>query len=86
MFGVLFGSVMVVVGRMQRMAVGDFGMMGGFLVIAGLGVFCRFPMMLGGMLVVVRRLLVVLVDIVTVHGRLPGFDGVIAMSKHRRER
>jgi hypothetical protein len=76
LIGVLLRSVLVVLGGMQRMAVGYFGVMRGLLVIAGLGMFGGFAMMLGRMLVVLGGLFMmlvnlVLVHIVTVHRRLP---------------
>ena len=56
-------------GRMERVAMRDFGMMSRFFMAAGLMVLGSFPMMFGGLFVMVRRLLMVMVDIV--HLRLP---------------
>jgi hypothetical protein len=69
--GVLLRSVLVVLGGMQRMAVGYFGMMGGLLVIARLGVLGGFPMVLGRMLVMVRGELVMFVNVMVIHRRCP---------------
>jgi hypothetical protein len=74
--GVLLGRLVVMVVGMQRMSMRDFGVMRGLLVIAGLGMFGGFAMMLGRMLVVLGGLFMmlvnlVLVHIVTVHRRLP---------------
>jgi len=41
-------------GGVQRVPVGHFGVMSRFLVSAGLGVPCRLVVVLGGLLVVVR--------------------------------
>jgi hypothetical protein len=73
MFGVLFGSVMVVVGRMQRMAVGDFRVMRRFLVMPGLVVLCGFAMMLCRFVVVVSGFFMMLVDVV-IRDPLLGWD------------
>jgi hypothetical protein len=72
----LFRSVFVVLGRMQGMPVRYFGVVGGFFVIAVFGVLSGLTMMLCRMFVMVRRLLVVLVNIVlmdllAVHCHLP---------------
>jgi hypothetical protein len=84
MFGVLFRRVVVMLAGVERVPVRHFGMVGRFLVIAGLGVPCRLAMVLGGMLVVVRGLLVMLVNLMIVHRFLP--DRFVGMAKHRRER
>ena len=54
MLGVLFRGVLVMLGGVQRVPVGHFGVMSRFLVSAGLGVPCRLVVVLGGLLVVVR--------------------------------
>ncbi len=69
--GVLFRSVFVVLGGMQRMAVGYFGVMGGLLVIARLGVLGSFAMVLGRMLVMVRGGLVMFVNVMVTYRRFP---------------
>jgi len=69
---VLFRRVLVVIGGMQGMPMSDAGMVRGFLVIASLGVLCGFTMVLCRMLVVVRSPLMVLMNVVAVHCRLPG--------------
>jgi hypothetical protein len=75
MLGVLLGSVLVVVGRMQRMAVRDLGMVRSLFVIAGFVVLGGLAMMLGGVFMMVRGVLMVLVNVVTAHGCLPGING-----------
>lgn len=69
--GVLFRSVFVVLGGMQRMAVGYFGVMSGLLVIARLGVLGSFAMVLGRMLMMVRGELVMFVNVMVIHRRFP---------------
>jgi hypothetical protein len=64
MFGVLFRSVVMVVGRMQRMAVGDFRVVRRFLVMARLVMLSRFAMVLRGFVVMVSGFFVMLVDVV----------------------
>jgi hypothetical protein len=71
LIGVLLRSVLVVLGGMQRMAVGYFGVMRGLLVIARLGVLGGFPMVLGRMLVMVCCELVMFVNVMVVHRRFP---------------
>jgi hypothetical protein len=70
--------MLVMFGRMQRMPMGDLGMMCGFLVITGHMVFCRLTMMLGRVLMMFRGFLMVLMNIVTAHCALPDiyFTGV----------
>jgi hypothetical protein len=70
MFGVLLGSVLVVLGRMQRMAVRDLGMVRGFFVIAGFVMLGRLAMVLGRVLMMIGGVLVMLVNVVTAHGSL----------------
>jgi hypothetical protein len=57
---------------MQRVPMGDLGMMGGFFVIAGLVMFRGLAMMLCGVLVMLGRLCVMFVDVVAAHCSLPG--------------
>jgi hypothetical protein len=71
MFGMLLGSMLVMVGCMQRMSVRHLRMMRRLLVIAGFGVFGRLTMVRRRVVVMIRRNLVMLVDFVTVHRRLP---------------
>jgi hypothetical protein len=71
-FGVEFRRFAVMLGCMQRMAVGNLGMAGGLVVIAGFMVLGGFAMVFGRMLVMVRGLFVVLVDLVVFHRCLPG--------------
>lgn len=58
MFRVGFGRLPSMVGRMEMVTVRDVGMVRGFLVVAGLMVFCRFLMMVRGVLVVFSGLAV----------------------------
>jgi hypothetical protein len=53
------------------MSMSYFGMMRGFFVISGLGMLGRLTMVLCGMLVMIRRDLVVFMDVVAVHCHLP---------------
>jgi hypothetical protein len=69
--GVPLRSVFMMLGRMQGMAVRHFGMMRRFLMIAGLCMLGRFAMVLGRVIVVIRRFLVMLVNVVVIHCRLP---------------
>ena len=52
MFRVGFGRLPSMVGRMEVVSMRDVRMVRGFLVVAGLMVFRRFPMMVRGVLVV----------------------------------
>ena len=85
MFGVLFGSVVVVIGGVQRMAVGDFRVMCRFLVMPGLMVLCRFAVMLCRLVVMVSGFFMMLVDVV-IHDPLLGWDAapLQAIVKHLR--
>jgi hypothetical protein len=67
--GVLLGSMSMVFGRVERVTVRNLGMMSRFFMATGLMVLGSFPMMFGGLLVMVRRFLMVMVNIV--HLRLP---------------
>jgi hypothetical protein len=71
LIGVLLRSVLVVLGGMQRTAVGYFRVMGGLLVIARLGVLGSFAMVLGRMLVMVRGELVMFVNVTVTYRRFP---------------
>ena len=73
-FGALFRRVLMMLVRMQRMPMCHFGMVRGLLVISGLGVLCRLAMMFRRVFVIVRRDLKVLMDVVTIHCRLPVID------------
>jgi hypothetical protein len=85
MFRVLFGSVVVVIGRVQRVAVGDFRVVRRFLVVAGLVMLCRFAMMLRRFIVMVSGFLMMLVDVV-IHDPLLGWEAapLQAVMKHLR--
>jgi hypothetical protein len=71
LIGVLLRSMLVMLGGVQRMAVGHFGVVRGLFVVAGLGVLGGFTMVLGCVLVVVRGEFVMFVNVMTVHCRLP---------------
>jgi hypothetical protein len=82
LLGVFLRGVIVVLRRMQSVAMRDFGMVRGFLVISGLRMLGRLAMVLGRMFMMLRGHFMVLVDvmfanIVTVHCCLPD-------SRHRR--
>ena len=72
-------------GRMQRMAMRDLGMVRGLFVIAGLVMLRSFAMVFGSVLVVMRGLVVMFVNLVTVHRSLPGCRIILA-SEHCRDR
>jgi hypothetical protein len=73
MFGVLFRSVVVVVGRVQRMAVSDFRVVCRLFVMTGLLMLCRFAVVLRRFVVVVSGFFMMLVDVV-IHDPLLGWD------------
>ncbi|MGA3140606.1 MAG: hypothetical protein ABSD09_17265 [Xanthobacteraceae bacterium] len=73
MFRVLFGSVVVMIGGVQRMAMGDFRVVRRFLVMAGLVMLCRFAMVLRRFVVMVSGFFMMLVDVV-IHDPLLGWD------------
>ena len=66
-FRVHFRSVLVMFGRMQRMPMGDLGMVRGLFVVPCPMVSRGFAVMFGGVLVMFGRLVVMIVDIVAVH-------------------
>ncbi len=72
LLGVLLCCVLVVLGRVQVMPMGDFGVVRSLFMIAGLVMFCGLVMVFGRVFVVVRGLFVMLMNVVTVHRRLPG--------------
>jgi hypothetical protein len=71
--GVLFRGMFMVFDSMQMMAMRDLGVMRRLFMIARFMMFCRLAMVLRGLLMVVRRLLMVLVDCVLRHCSLPDF-------------
>ena len=73
LIGMLFRSVLVVLGGVQRMAVRDFGMVGCFLMMPRLRMFGGFFVVPGGMFVMFSGFLVMFVNCVLFHDRLPGF-------------
>lgn len=86
MLGVFFGSVFVMLGRVQRMSVRDFGVVRGFFVMPGLVVLCCFAVVLRRLVVVMGGLLVMLVNVVF-HSPSPRLEGeapLQAIMKHLR--
>jgi hypothetical protein len=71
LFGVHFGGVVLVLGRMQTVTVRYPGMMRGLFVIASFVMLGRLAVMLCRLLVMMRRLLVMLVNLVFRHVFLP---------------
>lgn len=67
LFGVLLRGVLVMLFRMQSVAVRDLGMMCGLFVMARLVMLGCFAVMLGRMFVVIRGVLVMLMDCVFAH-------------------
>jgi hypothetical protein len=65
----LLGSMSVMFGCVERVTMRNLGMMSRLFMAAGLMVLSGFPMMFGGLFVMVRRLLMVMVNVV--HLRLP---------------
>jgi hypothetical protein len=72
LIGVLFGSVLVMLGGVKRMAVRDLGVVGSFFMVPGLCMLRRFFVVLGGMFVMLSSLLVVFVNCVLFHDWLSG--------------
>jgi hypothetical protein len=85
MLGVLLRRVVVVFGGMQSMPVRYAGVMRGLFVIAGFGVLSGFAMVFCRVFVMFGGMLVVLVNIVALHCRLP-VGRFFAISKHHRDR
>lgn len=81
MFRVLFRSVVMMIGGVQRMAVRDFRVMRGLFVMPCLMMLCRLAMMLCCFVVVMRGFLVMLVDVV-IHDLLLGW-GCCNIAVHR---
>jgi hypothetical protein len=72
LIGMLFRSVLVVLGGVQRMTVRDFGMVGCFFMMPGLRLFGGFSVVRGGMFVMFSSFLVVFVNCELFHDGLPG--------------
>ncbi|HXX03694.1 MAG TPA: hypothetical protein VEJ37_05115 [Xanthobacteraceae bacterium] len=72
LFGVQFRRLLVMLGGMQGMAMRNLGVMRGRFVISRLVMFGGFAMMLGRMPVMLRGVLVMFVNLVFAHRRLPG--------------
>ena len=63
LLGVLLCCVLVVLGRVQVMPMGDFGVVRSLFMIAGLVMFCGLVMVFGRVFVVVRGLFVMLMNV-----------------------
>lgn len=72
LLGMFFCRMLMVLGGMKLMTVGDLRVVRGRFVRAGLMMLGRFAMMHGRLLVVMRGLFMVLVDIVVRHRCLRG--------------
>jgi hypothetical protein len=81
MLRVLFRSVVVMIGGVQRMAVGDFGVVCRFLAMAGLVMLCRFAMVLRRFVVMVSGFFIMFVNVVS-HDPLLGW-GCRNIAGHR---
>jgi len=71
LIGVLFRSMFVVPGGVQRMAVRDFGMVGRFFMMPSLRVFRGLTVVPSGVFMMLSSFLVVFVNCVLVHNGLP---------------
>jgi hypothetical protein len=69
--GMFFRGMLMMFGRMQRVPMGDLGMVRGLFVIAVQVMPRRLTMMFGRTLVMFRGLLVMLVNFVAAHRSLP---------------
>lgn len=67
-----FGRMLVALGGMQLMTMGDLRVLGGLFMCAGLMMLGRFAMMHCRLLVMMGGLFMVLVDVVVHHRCLPG--------------
>ncbi len=65
LIGVVFPSFFGMLGSVERMSVGDMGVVTGFFVIARFVVFGRFAMMYGRLFVVLRGLMVMFRSVVS---------------------
>jgi hypothetical protein len=72
----------VVLDGVQMVAVRDLGMMRRLFMIAGLMMLGGFAMMLGRVLMMICGMLVVLVNLVVVHGSLSGLLGKAEALRH----
>jgi len=75
LIGMLFRSMLVVLGGMKRMAVRDLRMVGCFFMMPGLRMFGGFSVVPGGMFVMFSSFLVVFVNCVLLHDGLPSNSG-----------
>jgi hypothetical protein len=64
--------MLMVLSGVKRMAMSDFGVMSGLFVVAGLGVFGRFSMMLCGVFVMFGCFGVMFVNRMLIHNSSPG--------------
>ena len=81
LIGMLLRSVLVVLGRVQRMAVRDFGMVSCFFMMPGRGMFGGFSVVPCGMVMMFSSFLVVFVNCVLFHDDLPGCTILDALYK-----
>lgn len=72
LFGMFFGRVLVMLGGMQMMTVGDLRVVSGLFVRPGLMMLGTFTMMHCCLIVMMSGFFVVLVDVVVCHRYLPG--------------
>jgi hypothetical protein len=70
--GVVLPGFLGMMGSVQRMAVGDVGMVAGLLVVARFVVLCRFPVMFGRVFMMLCRLVMMFRTFVS-HGGSPLF-------------
>ena len=70
--GMHFCRMLVVLGRMQVMPMGDLGVVRGLFMIAGLMVLRSLAMVFSSVLMVVGSLFVMFMNVVVVHRWLPG--------------
>jgi hypothetical protein len=71
----LLRGVLGVLDGVQLVTVREVSMVARLLVVAGFGVARGFAMMFGGMLMVLRGFVVVMMDVVVAHGDLLFVDG-----------
>jgi hypothetical protein len=69
-------GIVLVLGRLQVVTESNPGMMRGLLVIAGFMMLGGFTMMFGSLLIVLRRMFVMLVNLVLCHFVLPDLIGI----------
>ena len=65
LIGVVLPGFFGMMGSVQRVSVGDVGVVPGLLVIARFVMVCRFPVMFGGVLMMLRRFVMMLCSLVS---------------------